>query len=260
MKYAMIDGQRREASPGLRGVCRECEAIVISKCGRFRVWHWAHLPGSIDHRWKEPETEWHRKWKECFPDEWQETIHRASTGERHIADVKTKHERVIEFQCSSISEAERRSREEFYRRMCWVVNGLRLEGDRPRFYEALLRGVRFRVTPLIWLVPVKKCLLLQKWANSRVRVYFDFGEFDDAGFRAPVLWVLKPRSPKGVAVLMPVYRKNFIEAMTKGEPVKGIFPVIVRRSSVPQAILSPRPWYPWSPRRKRYRPRPIRWL
>lgn len=90
--------------------------------------HWAHPQGSVDHWW-EPETEWHRKWKERFPDDWQEVVHCSSTGERHIADVKTEHGLAIEFQHSDISEQERRSREEFYGRLYWVVNGLRLKTD-----------------------------------------------------------------------------------------------------------------------------------
>src|SRR5262245_37845982 len=126
MKYAIVDGQRREAMPGLLGTCRRCDAPVKPKCGRFRVWHWAHPPGSVDHQW-EPETEWHRKWKGCFAVECQEIVHQASNGEIHIADVKTGYGLVIEFQHSPIREEERRLREEFYERMFWLVNGQRLK-------------------------------------------------------------------------------------------------------------------------------------
>ena len=139
MKYAMVDGRRWEAVPGIRGRCPACGVTVIPKCGRIKVPHWAHPPGSFDHQW-EPETEWHRRWKGYFAVECQEVIHQASNGERHIADVKTQCGLVIEFQNSSICEEERRSREGFYRPMVWVVNGQRLARDRTRFYEALRRG------------------------------------------------------------------------------------------------------------------------
>ena len=39
---------------------------------------------------------------------------------------------------------------------------------------------------------------------------------------APVLWALVPGSPKGIAVLKPVCRENFLEAMLKGEYPKVI--------------------------------------
>jgi len=225
MKYALVDGQSREALPGLQGECPISGAPVIPKCGKFRAAHWALLPGDdVDHRW-EPETEWHREWKGCFPVAWQE-VHHASNGKRHIADVKTPHGRVIEFQNSPISEEERRSREEFYRPMWWVVNGQRLKGDRPRFLEALRRGTTRSVKPLVMSVPVDKCLLLQKWVDSRVPVFIDFGEREDPndifGFGAPVLWALHPRSSNGRALLIPVYRETFVEAAINGTQITWI--------------------------------------
>jgi hypothetical protein len=120
MKFAIANGMRREAMPGLQGTCPVCDAGLRPKCGTIRVHHWAHTPGVVDHRW-EPETEWHRNWKKPlpyrvprgFPIECQEFVQRAESGERHIADVRTSHGRVLEFQHSSISDQERRAREEF---------------------------------------------------------------------------------------------------------------------------------------------------
>jgi hypothetical protein len=228
MKYAMVDGQRREAAPGLLGTCRVCNAVMTPKCGRFRVWHWAHPPGVPNHRW-EPETEWHQKWKGCFPEDWQECDHRASDGELHVADVKTEHGQVIEFQHSPISEEERRSREGIYGPMCWVVDRLRLKWDGRQFSEALQCREVLSAEPLILVVPVDGCTLLRKWADSRVRVFFDFG--------GPILWASLPKRPKGFAVVMPVPRAQFLEAMIKGQSIKGI----ALRLSVPLVIPSPRP-------------------
>jgi hypothetical protein len=41
---------------------------------------------------------------------WQEIVHRSDSGEKHIADVKTDHGWVIEFQHSYLNPEERRSR------------------------------------------------------------------------------------------------------------------------------------------------------
>ncbi len=77
------------------------------------MWHWAHLKSKdCDPRW-EPETEWHRWWKNQFPVAWQEIGHTARSGEMHRADVKTESGLVLEFQYSALSEVERASREEF---------------------------------------------------------------------------------------------------------------------------------------------------
>jgi hypothetical protein len=140
--------------------------------------------------------------------------------------VKTKHGLVIEFQNSAIPEEERRSREEIYRPMVWVVNGRRLERDRPLFFEALHRGTRRSVKPLALSVPVGKCMLLRKWADSCVPVYFDFGESEDPSdmscLGAPVLWASLPRFSNGRALLIPVYRENFVRAAINGTGLRGI--------------------------------------
>jgi len=255
MQYAIVDGQRREALPGLLGTCSICDAVLRPKCGRIRVAHWAHPPGSVDHRW-EPESEWHRNWKERFPVECREVVHHASNGERHFADVKTVHGRVLEFQNSPISEQERRSREELYRPMWWIVNGQRLKLDRPQFFKLLRYERIMRASPLKFVVPVESCVLLQKWADSRVTVLFDFGETEDEGdifrFGAPVLWASDPKRSKGTVVLRPVYRKSFVESVIENKPLKGInFVKVLQRVlrlSVPQVTpVRPHRWKPHRP-------------
>jgi hypothetical protein len=269
MKYALVDRELRPALRSLQGECLICGAPVMPKCGQFRAAHWAYLSGDgVDHRW-EPETAWHRDWKGYFPEEWQEVIHHASNGERHFADVKTAHGLVIEFQNSPISEEERRSREEFYRRMWWVVNGQRLEGDRPRFFAALRRGSIRSLNPLTLSVPADNCLLLRKWADSRVPVFFDFCEIEEPSdmfrFGARVLWASHPRRPNGRALLIPVYRENFVKAAINGTRIKGVdcskafererrvLLVIRRRPHYPTARAR---WdKPYTPRRRRTRRR-----
>src|SRR5262245_24765240 len=98
MKYALVDGSKREAQPGMTGQCLDCASAMIARCGQLKIWHWSHVKSRVCDPWWEPETEWHRVWKNRFPTEWQEISHTASSGERHRADVKTFKQLVIEFQ------------------------------------------------------------------------------------------------------------------------------------------------------------------
>lgn len=94
---------------------------MIAKCGGHRVWHWAHRGVRVCDPWWEPETEWHRAWKNEFPVDWQEVVHLAQSGEKYVADVRTQGGMVIEFQHSFLKVEERTARESFYRPMIWVV-------------------------------------------------------------------------------------------------------------------------------------------
>lgn len=124
MRLALVNGQRCEAGPGLRGVCQACQSPMVPKCGTLRVWHWAHQSKRRCDPWWE-ETEWHVVWKNRFPLDWQEIVQTGPGGELHIADVKLPNSCVLEFQHSPISETERQSREVFYKSMIWVIDGLR---------------------------------------------------------------------------------------------------------------------------------------
>src|SRR5262249_38057129 len=150
MKFALVEGERREAQPRLSGKCPGCGNAVIAKCGEYRVWHWAHQGTRTCDHWWEPETEWHRAWKSQFPPEWQKIIQRSEDGEKHIADVKTDRGVVLEFQHSFLRRDERESREMFYRNMVWVVNGLRRVQDRSRFFELLARASIVKDKPLTY--------------------------------------------------------------------------------------------------------------
>lgn len=123
MKFAINDsGMRIKPSfSGQKANCPLCEGTLIGKCGEIYVKHWQHHNDRNCDPWKEHETEWHRKWKAKFPDDWQEIIIE-NEGEKHIADIKTYDGIVIEFQNSSISTSTIRIRENFYQDMIWVVN------------------------------------------------------------------------------------------------------------------------------------------
>src|SRR5690606_37797684 len=86
--------------------------------------------------WWETETEWHRKWNDYFPIEWQERIQfDEQSNEKHIADILTERSLVVEFQHSFNNPIERANREKFYKNMVWVVDGTRLQRDYPRFLK-----------------------------------------------------------------------------------------------------------------------------
>jgi competence protein CoiA len=122
MKFALVNGQRVEAQPHLSGDCPGCGSSMIARCGELRTPHWAHRGTRLlCDPWWENETQWHRVWKDQFPADWQEVVHRAEDGERHIADVKTQNGWVIEFQHSFLKAEERRSRDGFYPKLIWVV-------------------------------------------------------------------------------------------------------------------------------------------
>ena len=95
-----------------------CHLPSVPVCGSKKINHWAHKKSTHCDKWWESETEWHRGWKNLFPEEWQEVVFPNSiTGEKHIADIFTPYGMVVEFQYSNISETERKSRECFYKKI-----------------------------------------------------------------------------------------------------------------------------------------------
>jgi competence protein CoiA len=123
MELAIVNGERQRARPKLSGNCPICGDRMVSKCGTKILWHWAHYGRKHCDPWWENETEWHRSWKACFPEEWREQVHFDEKGEKHIADVKTPSGTVLEFQNSAMPAQELAVREHFYGKLLWIVNG-----------------------------------------------------------------------------------------------------------------------------------------
>ena len=258
MRYAIVDGQRAEAKPWLRGVCQCCGGQTIAKCGKHVVWHWAHRRREDCDPWWEPETEWHRSWKDRFPLDWQEVVHcDPATGEKHIADVKTPHGLVIEIQNSPIHPEEMRSREKFYESIVWIVNGDRREPDGQQstldsaYFHLGRSSHPIREDPLAF--PVEwhgKSKLLHNWSRATADVYFDFGDgllwrldcfepnktiFLDAAnpvetsadlqgeLFAKSETVGKIQRKVNQGVFTPVRIGDFVECSKKGESVQGGF-------------------------------------
>lgn len=214
MKFADMEGQRCEAQPRLSATCRSCGAHVIAKCGNLRVWHWAHRSVGDCDTWAELETEWHRAWKNEFPVDWQEVIHTAPTGERHIADVKTQSGMVIEFQHSFLKAEERMARESFYRKMVWVVDASRRKRDAAQLLKCIGSCVWGRSPFILYVTNHEECALLRDWNSSPVPVYFDLGARQEG--ETPIIWRRDPISRNGRVYLTPVSRESFLRVHCEG--------------------------------------------
>lgn len=219
MHFALIDNNRVEANPKQQGLCPCCLQPVIAKCGTQKMWHWAHRSNTACDNWWESETEWHRSWKNNFPDEWQEiTLHDEQTGEKHIADVCTVHNLVIEFQHSHIEPNELTSRENFYKNMVWVVDGTRLKRD----YQRFLKGEKhFKyIKPRVFHIDNPDECFPSAWLRSSVPVIFDFRgnlSIDDTNNVGNILYCLFPTRLGGHAVLAEITRSAFINTVINGK-------------------------------------------
>ncbi|MFZ1302150.1 MAG: competence protein CoiA family protein, partial [Candidatus Microsaccharimonas sp.] len=194
--------------------CPGCLQPVIAKCGTKRINHWAHRAETACDRWWEPETAWHRAWKNNFPVEWQENIrHDNQTGEKHIADVLTSHGLVMEFQHSHIDPMERMARERFYKNMVWIADGTRLKRDYTRFAKGL---DNFRTTAKqgFFLVLFPDECFPAAWLDSTVPVIFDFRgtePSDQPDMIRDTLWCLLPGRAEGQAVVIAMRRQDFVD-------------------------------------------------
>lgn len=184
---------------------------MVAKCGQVRIWHWAHQGGLRCDPWWENETEWHRNWKGQFPVDWQEFVSRAENGEKHVADVRTDHGWVIEFQHSYIRPEERQSRDVFYRKLVWVVDATRRKRDGAQFAKAWEAGTP--VGRYIRQIRTDDCGLLRDWSGSHAPIFFDFGN-------EPMLWWLLARRPGEPMYVAPFPRSDFI-AIHHGKGPEG---------------------------------------
>lgn len=203
MKFGLVDGHRIEARPGLAGVCPTCGGLLVAKCGEVNIWHWAHVSQRNCDPWHEPEGPWHRAWKSHFPDEWQEVVHTADTGERHIADVRTARGWTIEFQHSHLAPNERRARDAFYPQLIWVVDATRRKADVPKLEAAWNEGTQ--ITQSIRRLRAPDSALLRDWSGCHAPVLIDMGV-------DTLLWLIPRRTP-GMAYIQLVQRATFISIL-----------------------------------------------
>jgi competence protein CoiA len=214
LQFAFVNSQRVPAEPQLKGLCPVCLQPVTAKCGTRRVWHWAHRHERSCDEWWEPETEWHRAWKNKFPADWQEHVgHDQQSGEKHIADVRTNHDLVIEFQRSPLDPQERASREHFYKNMVWVVDGTRLKKDYPNFLKAK-RNFMTEARRHVFLLGAPEKCFPAAWLESAVPVVFDYrgvAPTDSPYKSCESLWCLLPGRIEGQAVVIEINSTGLVK-------------------------------------------------
>jgi len=203
LKFALINGERCEATKGAKGLCPICRSELVAKCGELKINHWAHKGNRNCDPWWENETDWHRSWENLFPIDWQEIVHFDKTGEKHIADIKTPNEWVIEFQHSYLNPEERRARNAFYGKLIWVVDGRRRKRDSEQFTKALNQSTPVGNNAQVRRVRSDDCALLREWVGSSP-VFFDFGG-------KQVLWWLLEGGSNGLVYIAPFSCSDFIE-------------------------------------------------
>jgi hypothetical protein len=173
-------------------------------------------------RWWEPETEWHRAWKNRFPINWQEVVHHGETGEKHISDVKTDRGWVIEFQHSYLNPEERRSRDTFYPKLIWLVDGTRRKRDAEKFFAAWHEGSPVGNSSFVRRLRAVECALVREWADSHAPIFFDFG--DERG-----LWWLTSGRPGGLAYVAPFPHADFINIHRSDVTQNDLFDALVKK-------------------------------
>ena len=219
MRFALSNNERIEPTKGAKGFCPCCGAELVAKCGEIKRHHWAHKKKCDDHWW-ENETEWHRNWKNQFPKEWQEIIQRDESGEKHIADVKTSSGWTIEFQHSPISKEERDSRDYFYNKLIWIVDGTRRKTDIEQFDNLIYHASNISNEPFILRVFDEETLdrfrLNQEWGSSKSLVLFDFGKsevrYRDEYKSNEDLWLIHPSRDR--TYITSISKHSFIEMVT----------------------------------------------
>ena len=176
------------------GKCPLCNSIVVPKCGEINIHHWAHKEKEDCDSWTEPETYWHKSWKESFPLHNREVVVEKN-NKKHFADLLNDNGIVIELQNSNIDSKTIKQREAFYgEKMLWVINGSRY---RERIYAIIykksdktlsINNTEFRKSSYLsspnindflsicndfiftWSYPVKV------WAHSKRPIFIDIDE------------------------------------------------------------------------------------
>jgi len=183
MEWATKNNSKIKAFPGIEANCPLCNGEVIPKCGSIKVWHWAHKIGDDCDSWSEPESQWHKDWKNEFPIECQEVIIKGLDWDeendkmifvKHRADIKFE-EKIIELQNSPISSEEIKKREGFYDNMIWLVNGKELFAGLELRKKDDYYTFRLKNPPKSWFSATKRIYIHLNgyMARSREMIYDD---------------------------------------------------------------------------------------
>lgn len=232
MKYAELNGERVMPSPKTKALCQFCGSEVVAKCGKIRIWHWSHKTVKHCDHWWEPETVWHRNWKDQFPTAWQEKGRRDESGELHIADVLTPNELALEFQHSHIDRDEVEKRTHFHGNICWIVDGLRLQSSLVQFKQALENSERPKSSGAeVYNVYFSDSRLLKKWSGIDAPIVFDFGGKE--------VWVIG-RTLEESALVYPLPKDLLVAEFKKGHRPPPIHVTQPQKRTISRTLYRPR--------------------
>lgn len=218
MKFAVSEeGKKIEPTKRARGICPLCGEQVYARCGNKYAHHWAHLSGADCDSWSSPETQWHRKWKNLFPKNWQEITCKSDfSNEIHRADVKTDSGLVLEFQHSKIEESDKLARELFYKDMFWIVD-LSRKIERKRFQKREL--VNNKITHNRLVCTNADDVFPEEWLNRNSIVIFDYlglEEQAECSEYNELYCIIPTIGKKSYAYMLILNRNKFVEGIKDG--------------------------------------------
>lgn len=178
MRYAVAaDGSRFEPCPNSQARCPCCGGEVRSKCGSIRTWHWAHHDSDCD-PWSEPETEWHRLWKDQLADPDHQEVVMERGGRAHRADAVITDGTVVELQTTFLSPDEIAERESFYGRMVWLYRCYWSDRLQGRFWwKNGSRAMAGSSKPIFWHFPqTDQVACVRLSAHTKMQLGWRVGE------------------------------------------------------------------------------------
>lgn len=221
-RYAFIDGVKTDildTSKGAHGICPLCGDELISRQGEINTWHWAHKNGHVCDSWYETKGAWHRWWQDQFDKSWQEVaIIKKGEGEesqdiKHIADVRTDEDWVIECQYSSLSLQKIREREAFYgKKMVWVVSGTRCSGDIERGPPLFNLSFCQSTKGFFYAIVPDGRAFNRHWRESNRLVFLDYyGTFDKPSCGTELLCLLPKFKNVDERIIVRISQVEFVE-------------------------------------------------
>jgi len=178
MEFALSDkNDRIIATRGVKGFCPLCGELLIPKCGEIKIHHWAHESKRHCDSWWEPESKWHRHWKDFVDEKFREVVI-FEDEIKHIADVKLKSGIVFEFQKSPLSVNKRLEREKFYGKMIWVIHFPKdriIENNRGMFGDSYIKVNSFSEG---FFRPPHSCPIFLDFDDGEMFWIREFDEYD----------------------------------------------------------------------------------
>ena len=127
-----IKGNKYEPTENARGkelLCPCCRTPVILKKGKINIPHFAHVNKNCGYFDYKGMSKWHKDWQSLFPPFQREVrMQHNFTKKIHIADIVNSNGIVLEFQHSPISVQEKQSRDNFYPKLIWIIDGSNIKG------------------------------------------------------------------------------------------------------------------------------------